>query len=39
VRLSGGADWQADFHRRTAGRAPRSAMEIATVRRTLNHTR
>ncbi|WP_217179854.1 hypothetical protein [Streptomyces sp. AC495_CC817] len=38
VRLSGGADWQADFRRRTTGRAPRSAMEIATVRRTLNHT-
>ncbi|MFG2133074.1 hypothetical protein ACGFNV_35520 [Streptomyces sp. NPDC048751] len=38
VRLSGGADWQADFRRRTTGRAPRSAMEIATVRRMLNHT-
>lgn len=38
VRLSGGPDWQVDFRRRTTGRAPRSAMEIATVRRTLNHT-
>ncbi len=38
VRLSGGADWQTDFRRRTTGRAPRSAMEIATVRRMLNHT-
>ncbi|MEV7871425.1 hypothetical protein AB0P17_36215 [Streptomyces sp. NPDC088124] len=38
VRLSGGADWQTDFRRRTTGRPPRSAMEIATVRRTLNHT-
>lgn len=38
VRLGGGADWQADFRRRTTGRAPRSAMEIATVRRMLNHT-
>ncbi|MER5917960.1 hypothetical protein ABT124_48780 [Streptomyces sp. NPDC001982] len=38
VRLSGGAGWQTDFRRRTTGRAPRSAMEIATVRRVLNHT-
>ncbi|MER6316617.1 hypothetical protein ABT237_23055 [Streptomyces sp. NPDC001581] len=38
VRLSGGAAWQTDFRRRTTGRAPRTAMEIATVRRTLNHT-
>lgn len=38
VRLSGGAEWQTDFRRRTTGRAPRSAMEIATVRRVLNHT-
>ncbi|MEW2400338.1 hypothetical protein [Streptomyces sp. NPDC046862] len=38
VRLSGGTGWQTDFRRRTTGRAPRSAMEIATVRRTLNHT-
>ncbi|MCX4784296.1 hypothetical protein [Streptomyces sp. NBC_01264] len=38
VRLSGGTAWQTDFRRRTTGRAPRTAMEIATVRRTLNHT-
>lgn len=38
VRLSGGSAWQTDFRRRTTGRVLRSPMEIATVRRTLNHT-
>ncbi|WP_409467269.1 hypothetical protein [Streptomyces sp. HC307] len=38
VRLSGGTAWQTDFRRRTTGRALRSPMEIATVRRMLNHT-
>ncbi|MEV5282934.1 hypothetical protein [Streptomyces sp. NPDC052811] len=38
VRLSGGAAWQTDFRRRTTGRPVRTAMEIATVRRDLNHT-
>lgn len=38
VRLSGGTAWQTDFRRRTTGRPVRTAMEIATVRRTLNHT-
>ncbi|MEV6575003.1 hypothetical protein [Streptomyces sp. NPDC051577] len=33
VRLSGGTAWRTDFRRRTTGRAPRTAMEIATVRR------
>lgn len=38
VRLSGGSSWQTDFRRRTTGRPVRSAMEIATIRRELNHT-
>ncbi|MFJ7199764.1 MULTISPECIES: hypothetical protein [unclassified Streptomyces] len=38
VRLSGGTAWQTDFRRRTTGRPILSALDIATIRRSLNGT-